>query len=152
MSAYVTLAQIKAGLPDEITAQLLDDTGAGTADGAAWAAIVAAVAREINGKVGQRYTLPFTDPQPDILCNAAFVLAAELCYQRKGFYGDANPWTERADGIRGTVGQKGGQEGLLDRIASGDLPLTTTTKKANAPAVAVLETSKVTPAAGGTLM
>src|SRR4051812_40751531 len=128
-SPYITLAKIKAGLPAEITAQLLDDTGSGLPDAANWSAIVDAVTTEINGKVGQRYALPFADPQPDLLCSAAFVLAAELCYQRNNFYGESNPWTARANSIRGTQGQPGGQAGLLDRIASGEEPILPSTKK-----------------------
>ena len=117
-TAYITFDQIFAGLPDEITSQLLDDTGAGTPDMDIWQQIVAAVGQEIDGKIGQRYALPLVDPLPQVLLNAGFVLAAELLYQRKGFFGDSNPWLARATAVRGTAGQQGGQPGLLDKIAA----------------------------------
>jgi hypothetical protein len=122
-TAYITFDQVVAGLPAEITNQLLDDSGAGTPDMDIWQQIVLAVGQEIDGKIGQRYALPLPDPIPQILLNAGFVLAAEMLYQRKGFFGDANPWCARATAIRGTAGQQGGQPGLLDKLVTGELPL-----------------------------
>lgn len=144
---YVTLAKLKAGLPAEITAQLLDDTGAGVPDAANWAAIAAAIQEEIDGRLGQRFAVPL-DPVPAVIANAAFVLAAELLYQRRGFYGEHNPWTKRADSIRGTQGQPGGQAGLLDKIAAGEVPLTTETARARPSISAITEPAKTTSAAG----
>jgi phage gp36-like protein len=148
---YLMLAQIKAALPTDITEQLLDDQGSGIADPSVWPEILAAVTREIDGKIGQRYPLPLAEPVPQIVTNAAFVLAAELLYQRKGFFGEANPWTKRAEQIRGTQGQQGGQAGLLDRIASGEEPLTTAARPQHAPAVAITTPAKTTPSTGNIL-
>ena len=144
MATYVTLAQMKAALPVELTEELLDDSGSGVPDAANWPAIAARVSDEIDGKIGQRYTLPLS-PVPVVLTNAAFVLAAELIYQRKNYHGEANPWFTRAQGIRGTLGQPGGQAGLLDRIASGEQPLTPEINRAKPAAVAITETSRLVP-------
>jgi len=76
------------------------------------------------------------------------VLAAELCYQRRNFYGDANPWSARADGIRGTMGQKGGQPGLLDHIADGSLPLTPEIVRKKPSVSVIVERAKTTSARG----
>lgn len=148
MSDYVTLAAIKGALPDEITAQLLDDDGTGVPNATVWSAVVASVTREINGKIGQRYPLPLTEPFPELVTNAAFVLAAELCYQRRNFHGDANPWSARADGIRGTMGQKGGQPGLLDKIADGSLPLTPEIVRKKPSASVITERAKTSSCRG----
>lgn len=138
---YITLAQIKARLPDEITSALLDDTSSGAADLSVWDEIVEAVRTEIDGKLGQRYPLPLATV-PDLVASIASVLAAELCYQRRNYYGEANPWTVRATAVRKT----------LDAIAEGDQPLTPTAKKQNAPALAITETAKTFPSSGNTVM
>jgi phage gp36-like protein len=148
--AYITLAKIRGALPQEVTAQLLDDSGSGAPDSGVWAEIVARVTAEIDGKIGQRYPLPLATVPP-LIENAAFILAAELCYQRRNFFGDANPWTKRADGIRGTKGQQGGQAGLLDDIASGAQPLTFAAKPARPSGSIISEQAKTTPSSGGML-
>ncbi len=150
--AYVTSAQLRAALPPEMTAQLLDDHGTGEADSSAWSEIQAAVQTEIDGKVGMRYPVPFTDPAPAVIRNAAFILAAELIYQRKGFFNDGNPWTKRAQDIRGTQGQQGGQPGLLDRIASGEVPLTASAPRARPAGAIIAEPAKTTPRSGHMLV
>lgn len=140
MATYITYAQMKAALPPDIMAQLLDDTGSGAPDAAKWTEIVAAVGREIDGALEQKYTLPL-GTVPNSIGNAAFVLAAELLYQGRGFYGEANPWTERAKGVRTFLGE----------IASGEKQLTPTTAKTKSPAAAITETAKTYPATGNTL-
>jgi len=147
-TAYITFAQVVAGLPAGITGQLLDDTGAGTPDMDIWQQIVAAVGQEIDGKIGQRYALPLPDPLPQILLNAGFVLAAELLYQRKGFFGDSNPWFDRATAIRGTAGQQGGQPGLLDKIAAGELPLSPDLNRKRPSASVITEPTRTHSATG----
>lgn len=134
---YVTLSQMKAALPPQITSQLLDDRGSGAADALAWAQVVAAVTQEIDGKLGQRYPLPL-DPVPDLVGNYAFVLTAELLFQRRNFYDKANPWTERAKGVRHA----------LQAIADGDQPLTATAPAASKPARVISEPAKTVSSAG----
>lgn len=143
---YVTLAKLKAGLPADILAQLLDDTGTGVADTAKWNAIVTSVQEEIDGRIGQRYSVPLPDPVPAVIANAAFVLAAELLYQGKGFFKEHNPWYERAQGIRGTMGVPGGQPGLLDKLASGEQQLTPTTAPTKPIGGVLIEQSRIFPA------
>lgn len=139
---YITLAEMKAALPVELTEQLLDEHGTGVGDADAWAKIAAAVTREIDGKIGMRFSLPLATV-PAVIHDAAFVLAAEALYHRRGYYDAANPWTKRAQGIRGTQGQQGGQPGLLDRIASGDEPLFAAARPANAVGGVIAEPSRL---------
>lgn len=145
---YVTAAQLRAALPAEVTAQLLDDHRTGEADAGTWAEIQTAVQTEIDGKLGILYPVPLAEPVPAIVRNAAFILAAELVYQRKGFFNDGNPWTKRAQDIRGTQGQQGGQPGLLDRIAAGEVPLMAGSQRARPGGVVIGERSKTFPASG----
>lgn len=138
-------------MPEQFTAQLLDDHQVGAADPSVWAEIVLAVEGEIDGKLAQRFALPLAEPTPKLIVDAAFVLAAELLYQRRGYYDEQNPWTKRANTIRGTQGQQGGQPGLLDRIASGEVPLTIATPAARPPATAITEPSRLSSGYGNNL-
>lgn len=137
MSDYINFSQMKAALPAEIMAQLLDDQGSGAPDMAKWAEIVAAVGREIDAALEQKYSLPL-GTVPNSIGNAAFALAAELLYQGRGYYGDANPWTERAREVRK----------FLQRVADGAVQLLPTARKTNAPAVVISEAAKTTPSSG----
>lgn len=149
--SYITLTKIKAALPESITAQLLDDHQVGAGDPSVWAEVVVAVEGEINGKLAQRFTLPLAEPVPALIAHCAFVLTAEALYQRRNYFDDANPWTKRAQGIRGTLGQQGGQAGLLDRIASGDEPLTPATAPAKPKAHLISEPSRTHSTLGNVL-
>lgn len=144
---YITLADMQAALPPEITDSLLDDHGAGVGDAAAWTRIAEAVEREINGRLAMRYTLPLASV-PAVVADAAFTLAAEALYQRRGFYGESNPWTARAQGIRGTTGQQGGQPGLLDRLANGEIPLFAAATPTNAQGGVITAPAKTQSANG----
>lgn len=141
---YVTRTELTAAVPTDLAARLLGSSGDAT-----WTEIEAAVAREIDGRLAARYTVPLAEPVPAIVRSAALVLAAEALYQRQGYYGDSNPWTKRADGIRGTEGQQGGQQGLLDRLAAGNPPLYASAPQAAARgAVAITERAPTTSATG----
>lgn len=115
---YVLRTELTAAVPADLAAQLL-----GAGGDATWAAIEASVSRAIDGRLAARYTVPLPEPVPAIVRDAALVLAAEALYQQAGYFDAQNPWTKRAECIRGTQGQQGGQEGLLDRLAAGDPPL-----------------------------
>ena len=141
MSDYITYSQMKAALPAEIMAQLLDDQGSGAPDMAKWTEIVAAVSREINGSLEQKYTLPL-GTVPNSIGDAAFKLAAELLYCGRGFYGDANPWTDRARDVRK----------FLLKVAAGEIQLLPSVAKTNAPAAAITETAKTYPSTGNLLV
>lgn len=146
MATYVTLDQMKAALPADITDRLLDDAGSGVGDPNSWSAIVTRVCGEIDGKIGQRYALPVTNVTGlQLLGQFAFVFAAELLYQRRGFFGEANPWTLRAGAIRGDPVHPL-MKGELDRIASGDIPLYAAATQAAPSGAALTETSRIIPA------
>lgn len=128
---YVALSDLQGKLPADIYADVSTEV---------WARIAADVSGEIDGRLAQRYTVPLS-PVPAIVATAAQVLAAEAVYQQRGFYGDSNPWTARANGIRGTLGQQGGQAGLLDKIAAGDEPLYAAAPQSSRNATAITEPS-----------
>ena len=141
MPDYITFGQMKAAMPADILAQLLDDSGSGAPDMAKWTELLVAVTREIDGKLEQKYPLPLATV-PNSIGDAAFVLAAELLYQGRGYYEEANPWTKRAKGVRS----------FLDALANGEKQLLPTAAKVGTPAAAITETAKTFPSDGSLMM
>lgn len=141
MPDYISYDEMKAALPADIMAQLLDDQGSGAPDMDKWEKILAAVKREIDGSLEQKYALPLATV-PNSIGDAAFKLTAELLYSGRGFHGDANPWTEKARDVRKT----------LQKFADGSVQLLPSAVKTNAPAVLISEPAKTTPSTGNMLV
>lgn len=108
---YVTLTDLEAVLPATFLTQSLDDNGDGVID--AWVAVQTAACRAVDAVLGLRYGVPFSEPYPAIVREAAFQIAAEALYTRRGVEFDQNPFGKSAATIRATLRQ----------IATGDLPL-----------------------------
>jgi len=139
---YVTLSDMSARLPAVFLVQALDDDRDGAADPGVWDAVAAAVAQEIDGVLGVRFAVPFSNPLPGPVVTAAQVLAAEALYARRGFQGDdKNPWASQAKQ----------QRALLLQIAKGELPLSPSKTRAQPSASIVAETSKTTSSRGRTM-
>ena len=139
---YVVLADLNGKIPTKFLIEALDDNKDGAADSAAWDAVVKDVHQEIDGKLGVRYPVPFSNPIPAIVLTAASVFAAEALYNRRGFQGeDKNPWTKRANAERAQ---------LLE-IAKGEIPLKPEIQRAAPSASIVAEGAKTTSRAGRTM-
>ncbi len=141
---YVSRSELTAAVPADLAGQLL-----GAGGDATWTTIEAAVSRAIDGRLAARYAVPLPEPVPAIVRDAALVLAAEALYQQAGYFDAVNPWTKRAECIRGTVGQQGGQEGLLDRLAAGNPPLYAAAVQAPKRSAAAITEPAVTTSARG---
>lgn len=135
---YVTQAALAGQIPPDFLVEALDDDADGVVDSAAWDALAAAVDEEIDATLGQRYTVPFTGTVPDIVGHAAKILALEGLYQRRGAFGDANPWSARAEALRGT----------LRSIATGEEPLSPSLDRAKSSVSAITEPARTHSAAG----
>lgn len=140
--AYITQSDIEALIPPAFIVQALDDDGDGSADSGAWNKVYAAVVRQIHGPLAQRYTVPFTGTLPGAVEDAAQVFACEALYMRRGYHGDENPWTARADAMR----EK------LDKIGAGEIPLSPDHQAKDSAVSAITETSKTYPADGGLIV
>ncbi|BET67206.1 hypothetical protein ASA1KI_21240 [Opitutales bacterium ASA1] len=139
MPDYTTMTEMNALIPSAFLVQALDDDRDGVADASAWADVLRAASDEINGVLGTKYPVPFANPVPALVLDAARVFCAELLYNRRGFSGEEkNPWAARAAAIRKT----------LQAIAKGDLPLTAETKRTKPSGSIISETAKTTSAAG----
>jgi phage gp36-like protein len=122
---YVTLTDLQAVLPQQFLTQALDDDNDGVID--AWAAVQAAAERSVNSVLGLRFAVPFTDPIPPIVCEAAFLFAAEACYTRRGVEFDQNPFGKAAATMRATLRQ----------IAAGEMPLSPSIERQK-PSVSII--------------
>lgn len=114
---YVELSDLQAEIPLAFLTEALDDNEDGTID--AWTAVAAASSRAVDAHLGMRYSVPFAEPYPAIVREAAFLFAAEACYTRRGVEPDKNPFYKRANDLRTQLRQ----------IGRGEAPLTPDTSR-----------------------
>jgi phage gp36-like protein len=100
MSApYTTMAQVTAKIPPQFLLEALDDDGDGQADPGLFNQVVANVATEIEGALGQRYAVPFDNPLPAVVASAALTLACYGIYARR-VTEEMNPFAKLAKETR----------------------------------------------------
>jgi phage gp36-like protein len=138
MSAYIIMATLVAAVPPQFITQALDDDGDGVADTGLFDQILANAQTEVDGLLGQRYAVPFSNPIPAIVVDATTKFVAETLYLRRGIEGDKNPWAKKAADVRAT----------LKAIAKGDMPLTPAASREKPSASAITEPAKTTSARG----
>lgn len=142
MPDYVTMADINGRIPSTFLIQALDDDEDGSADTEAWAAVLADVHSKINGILGGRFDVPFANPLPPIVVDAAKTFACDFIYARRGMTTkENNPWKERAAEAYKT----------LKEIAAGKLPLTPDIGREKPSASAVTRKAKTSTASGSNL-
>lgn len=129
---YVLLGQLSALIPPQFLTEALDDDGDGVADPGVFDSIVDTVHKEIDGALGQRYPVPFSNPIPAVVADAAIVLTAHTLYSRRAVEDKKNPFDRRAKEVR----EK------LAAIAKGEQPLAPEAKRAKPSASIVSEPSK----------
>ncbi len=132
MPAYVLLGQLSALIPPQFLTEALDDNGDGVADPGVFDAVVAAVQQEIDGALGQRFAVPFANPIPAVVADAALVLAGFSLYARRGVAEEKNPFAARAREIRAK----------LAAIAQGQQPLAPEQRRAQPSASIVTEPAR----------
>ncbi len=126
---YVTKSDMKAVVPADVLTVALDDEHMGADTEDVWPVIALAAQRRIDGILGARYAVPFADPAPPLVREAAVVFAAHMLYLRRAA-GDNNPWSKEAAEMMAR----------LQRVADGlaDLQVAET----DAAPVAITEPSK----------
>ena len=99
--SYVVQTDIEAMIPSDFLVQALNDSGEEGGESAGWVKVAQAVDDQINALLSVGYTVPLVSPCPTLIKEAAKVLAASLCYKRRGKTGDGNPWgTSEANWIK----------------------------------------------------
>lgn len=130
--SFLTQQEILGRIPAQAIIEALDDDRDGEPDEAAWTEVLSAVRDEIEGRLGPRYSAPFAAPVVPVVKAAAKTLAIYFLHERRGLYGEQNPlWQEVLETRR-----------RLDRIASGDMPLTAGAEAAADQVTAITGPSK----------
>lgn len=111
--AYVELDDLRGKMPDRDLVAALDDNQDGEIDTEVWQQIQQDVQDEIDGVLGQAYTVPFPDPIPAVVKLAAKRFAVEAVYARRNLVGEKQPWVVDANASRKK----------LSSIANGNEPL-----------------------------
>ncbi len=80
---YVTRQQVESKLPPPILIEALDDDGDGNEDAGQFDNIVATASQEVDSYLAGLYTVPFPDPAPAKVCQAALCFVLETIYGRR---------------------------------------------------------------------
>lgn len=104
---YVTLDSLRALLPAQHILEALDDDNDGAEDAGVWETIAAAAQEGVDGLLSGRFSVPFVEPVPSLVRQAAKIFAAEIIYQRRGIKADENPWTAQAKVLRTRLAELG---------------------------------------------
>ena len=97
---YVTMADLTGMIPGPFLIQALDDDSDGAADPAAWNSVAKDASDAVDGVLGGRFTVPFSNPLPAVVIAAAKLFAAEQIYARRGKSAQENPFTKQATEMR----------------------------------------------------
>jgi phage gp36-like protein len=139
---YLMMADLTGMIPGQFLIEALDDDGDGAADPAVLSVVLQQASDAVDAILGVRFTTPFQNPIPTIVQNAAKIFAAELCYQRRGKSAEDNPFTKQANQLRDP------ENGILSKIAKGELPLAPTLERAKASVSIIGDPAKTTSQTG----
>ena len=86
-------------MPRQFILQALDDDGDGVEDPGAFDVLCAHACSDVDSLLSPLFTVPFADPFPVLVNQAAHTFAAALLYQRRGMTSDKNPFAKDAVAI-----------------------------------------------------
>jgi phage gp36-like protein len=135
---YVETTDLLGIIPTAHLTEALDDDGDGVADAGVFCSVADTVSRDIDARLGQRYSTPFVYPYPAVVVFAARILALEALYARRGQKDDKNPYGKQAEA----------QRAKLDAIGAGTQPLQPGQQRADPSATAITARAHTTPAPG----
>ena len=120
---YITQEQLVGQLPADFLEQALTDTepevpdeevvGAEEPDTTIWDAVLATAVEQIHSRLAPRFVVPFPEPFPAAVMEAARVFVCEALYIRRDVTGKANPWTEQANRMRARLDDIGNGKAAL---------------------------------------
>lgn len=129
---YLTQTDIETSIPAPHLVDALDDDRDGSADANLLDEIIGVASNAVDSYLASLYSVPFADPAPAAVKEAAFVFTCELIYQRRR--AEPNPWKDRANFWRTR----------LEKIGDGKLPLDAGQAKEFEPGKVVAETMATT--------
>lgn len=124
--AYIVSSDLDAYISANDLIPFADDSGAGNADTAKLASIIATAQLQVDGRLASIYTVPIV-PTPPLCKIATVIFTCEALYARRLTPGDKNPFKDQADQMRHK----------LDAIGSGDAPLDSSITRSFAPGAAL---------------
>jgi len=108
--AYCTREQITAKIPPPVLTDALDDDGDAAEDAGLFDSLVAAASAEVDGYLQGLFTVPFADPAPSKVVQAAIVFVCESVYQRRNVAEEKNPFSITAKWWRNHLQKVGNRE------------------------------------------
>jgi phage gp36-like protein len=129
---YVAMADLQGKIPGPFLIEALDDDGDGVVEPAEWDQVATDASTKVDGLLGGRYAVPFANPIPAVVKNAAKVFACYAIYQRRGRADKDNPFAGEAKAV----------ETKLTAIATGTEPLDPSVNRAKPSATAITSPAK----------
>ena len=130
--AYITRTQVEDKILPPILLDALDDNGDGQEDAGRFDSLVATASQEVDGYLAGLFTVPFPDPAPPKVCQAALCFMLEAIFARRSVASNAslaNPYTAQATFWRGH----------LQKVGNRELPFDAGQEKAFSPGAAIVE-------------
>lgn len=118
---YVTQARIETAIPGPHLVDALDDDRDGQLDPEVLGEILASASEAVDAFLCGLFTVPFPDPAPAPVKEAAFIFACERIYDRRQGM-DTNPFKARADFWRERLATIGKGEAPLDATITQSFP------------------------------
>lgn len=107
---YVTKTDMEAVVPADLLTVSVDDQVYGIETAGVWDAIAAGAARRIDAILSRRFRVPFAEPLPPLVKDAAITFAAHMLYLRRQsgtspFEKEAEAMTERLQEVASGRGE-----------------------------------------------
>jgi phage gp36-like protein len=131
--AYTTEEKIQTLISPSDLTDALDDDRDGSADDGLLDAIIAMASNAVDAFLSGLYTVPFPDPAPTVVQEAALVFSCEAVWARRLNADQKNPFLARANYWRDR----------LQKIGNDELPLDAATDKPNTPGAVITESVDV---------
>jgi phage gp36-like protein len=112
--AYTSQSEIEAAIPAPHLVDATDDDRDGAADFGVIETVIQVACTAVDSYLASVYTVPFPDPAPAAVKDAAFVFACELIYQRRPHLAESNPFKAQADAWRTRLKDIGDGKASLD--------------------------------------
>jgi len=93
---YFTRAELEGKVPTQFITQALDDNGDGVEDDGAFDTLCTNISNDVDALLSPLFDVPFADPFPVLINQAARTFAAAELYRRRGVEDQRNPFAKDA--------------------------------------------------------